>query len=92
MKKILVALISIILVPFSITNFFYDCKIKKINSGIIINKEKEDKIVRVLRGNTVEKIKIEDYLVGVVSSEVPVSFEKEAIKAITDIFFIGIQR
>ena len=81
MKKILVALISIILVPFSITNFFYDCKIKKINSGIIINKEKEDKIVRVLRGNTVEKIKIEDYLVGVVSSEVPVSFEKEAIKA-----------
>ena len=81
MKKILVVLISIILVPFSITNFFYDYKIKKITSGIIINKEKEDKKVRILRGNTVENINMEDYLVGVVSSEVPVSFEKEAIKA-----------
>ena len=81
MKKILVVLLSIILVPLSITNFFYDYKIKNINFGIITNKEKEDKLVRVLRGNTVEKIKIEDYLVGVVSSEVPVSFEKEAIKA-----------
>jgi len=29
----------------------------------------------------VEKINLEDYLVGVVSGEVPVSFEKEAIKA-----------
>ena len=28
-----------------------------------------------------EKINLEDYLVGVVSGEVPVSFEKEAIKA-----------
>lgn len=81
MKKILVVLISIILVPFSITNFFYDYKIKNITSGIITNKEKEEQKVRVLRGNTVENINIEDYLVGVVSSEVPVSFEKEAIKA-----------
>ena len=81
MKKILVVLMSIIIVPFSITNFFYDYKIKKVTSGLIINKEKEDKIVRVLRNNTVENIELEDYLVGVVSSEVPPSFEKEAIKA-----------
>ena len=30
--------------------------------------------------NTVEKINLEDYLVGVVSSEVPIYFEKEALK------------
>lgn len=82
MKRILVVLMSIILVPFSITNFFYDYKVKKIVSGIITNKE--ETIIRVLRSNnTVENLPIEDYLVGVVSSEVPVSFEKEAIKAQT---------
>ena len=64
MKKILVVLMSIIIVPFSITNFFYDYKIKKVTSGLIINKEKEDKIVRVLRNNTVENIELEDYLLS----------------------------
>ena len=82
MKKILVVLISIVFIPFSITNFFYDYKIKKINVGIITNKQKKETIIRVLRSNnTVEKINIEDYLIGVVSSEVPVYFEEEAIKA-----------
>ena len=81
MKKILVVLISIILVPFSITSFFYDVKIKKLTYGIITNKE-EEKTIRVLRkNNNIETIPIEEYLVGVVSSEVPVTFEKEAIKA-----------
>ncbi|MBQ9024729.1 MAG: stage II sporulation protein D [Bacilli bacterium] len=81
MKKILVVLMSIVLVPFSITNFFYDYKINKVVSGIITNKEKET-IIRILRSNnTVENLPIEEYLIGVVSSEVPVSFEKEAIKA-----------
>ena len=82
MKKILVVLISIILVPFSITSFFYNVKIKKLTYGIITNKEKEEKNIRVLRkNNNIETIPIEEYLIGVVSSEVPVSFEKEAIKA-----------
>ena len=81
MKKILVVLMSIVLVPFSITNFFYDYKINKVVSGIITNKEKET-IIRILRSNnTVENLPIEEYLIGLVSSEVPVSFEKEAIKA-----------
>ena len=84
MKKILVVLMSIIIVPFSITNFFYDYKIKKIIIGTITKEETKDKIIRVLRkDNNIESIPLEDYLMGVVPSEVPVSFEKEAIKAQT---------
>ena len=80
MKKILVVLISIIVIPLSITNFFYEYKVKKISTGFITNKK--ETIVRVLKSdNTVENIDLEDYLVGVVSAEVPVSFEEEAIKA-----------
>ena len=84
MKKILVVLMSIIIVPFSITNFFYDYKIKKIIIGTITKEETKDKIIRVLRkDNNIESIFLEEYLMGVVPSEVPVSFEKEAIKAQT---------
>ena len=84
MKKILVALISIILVPFSITNFFYDYKEKYIKYGIINNEKEEKKEIRVLRSSgNIEKMDLENYLIGVVSSEVPTSFEKEAIKAQT---------
>ena len=84
MKRILVVLISIIVVPLSITNFFYDYKVKKM--GIVTNivekqEAKEEKIIRVLRGETIENIPLEEYLVGVVSSEVPVYFEEEALKA-----------
>ncbi len=80
MKRILVVLISIIFIPFSITNFFYRYNYKKISTGFINNKK--DIIVRVLRSNnTVENINLEDYLIGVVSAEVPASFEEEAIKA-----------
>ena len=83
MKKILVVLISIILVPLSITNFFYEYKEKYVKYGIITNKSKSKKVdIRVLRSNgNIEKIDLEKYLIGVVSSEVPTSFEKEAIKA-----------
>ena len=80
MKKILVVLISIVIVPLSITNFFNEYKIKKISTGFIT--KKEETTIRVHRkDNTVENMNIEDYLVGVVSAEVPVSFEKEALKA-----------
>ena len=83
MKKILVVLISMILVPLSITNFFYEYKEKYVKYGIITNKSKSKKVdIRVLRSNgNIEKIDLEKYLIGVVSSEVPTSFEKEAIKA-----------
>lgn len=71
-------ILSIVLVPFVVTNFFYEYK--KVKFGFITNKD--DVFVRVLKkDNTVENLELEDYLVGVVSSEVPVYFEKEAIKA-----------
>lgn len=80
MKKIAVIIISVIFIPFIITSFFYEYKLQHIQSGF--NSNKDETIVRVLtKNNTVEKINLEDYLVGVVSGEVPVSFEKEAIKA-----------
>jgi len=84
MKKILVVLISSIIVPLSITNFFYDYKINKVITGIVTNNIKNETKIRVLRSNnSIETIPIEDYLVGVVSSEMPISFEKEALKAQT---------
>ena len=84
MKKILVVLISIILVPLSITNFFYDYKIQKAITGFISNKQETKVNIRVLRNNSsVETMPIEEYLIGVVSAEVPASFEEEALKAQT---------
>ncbi len=80
MKRIVVIIISVIFIPFIITSFFYEYKLQHIQSGF--NSNKDETVVRVLtKNNTVEKINLEDYLVGVVSGEVPVSFEKEAIKA-----------
>lgn len=80
MKKIIVIFISIIFIPFIITSFFYEYNIKKIISGF--NSNKEEQKVRVLKkDNTIEEINLEEYLIGVVSSEVPIYFEKEAIKA-----------
>ena len=80
MKKIAVIIISVIFIPFIITSFFYEYKLQHIQSGF--NSNKDETVVRVLtKNNTVEKINLEDYLIGVVSGEVPVSFEKEAIKA-----------
>ena len=80
MKKIVVIIISVIFIPFIITSFFYEYKVQHIKFGF--NSNKDETVVRVLtKNNTVEKINLEDYLVGVVSGEVPVSFEKEAIKA-----------
>ena len=84
MKKILVVLISIIIVPFCITNFFYVYKETKIESNLVMKKEekKKETTIRVLRSNEeIETINLEEYLIGVVASEVPVTFEKEALKA-----------
>ena len=67
-------------IPFCIIHFFYEYNVKIILSGF--NTNKNEQLVRVKRSNgNIETMDIEDYLVGVVSSEVPVSFEEEAIKA-----------
>lgn len=80
MKKIIALVIIIVSIPGFIIHFFYDYNIKTIISGFNTNKNEEK--IRIKRSNgNIETMNLEDYLVGVVSSEVPVSFEKEAIKA-----------
>lgn len=80
MKKIIALVIIIVSIPGFIIHFFYDYNIKSIISGFNTNKNEQQIRVKRSDGN-IETMNIEDYLVGVVSSEVPVSFEKEAIKA-----------
>lgn len=80
MKKILCLIVVIVSIPSLIINFFYTYDVKNILSGFILNKNNVN--VRVLKSdNSVESINLEDYLVGVVSGEVPVNFEEEALKA-----------
>ena len=75
-KKILLFSILIIFVPFIIVNIF----IKK--EEIIFNYT-SNKIVRVKKEDTGEIIKVplEEYVYGVVSSEMQASFSEEALKA-----------
>ena len=80
MKKILCFIVVIVSIPSLVINFFYTYDVKDILSGFILNKK--DVKVRVLKSdNKVDCINLEDYLVGVVSGEVPVYFENEALKA-----------
>ena len=66
----------IIFIPFIIVNLF----IKKEEISFNFN---SNSIVRVYRSNydRIDRIPIEEYIVGVVSGEVPVSFDIEALKA-----------
>ena len=75
-KKILFFSFLIIFVPFIIVNLF----IKK--EEITFNYT-SNKIVRVKKEDTGEIIKVplEEYVYGVVSSEMPASFNEEALKA-----------
>ena len=87
MKKLLVLMMIVVSIPIMVINFFYSFTSTKFITGFISNKLKEknteNKVnIRVLKeDNTVENIDLEEYLIGVVSSEVPVSFEDEALKA-----------
>ena len=47
----------------------------------IIKEDKVDQLVTVFRTSSEVVIPLEEYLIGVVASEMPVSFEKEALKA-----------
>lgn len=84
------------LIPIIFTRKFEDNKQTSSTSEHINNKEentqkvdetsydyKKYNIVKVLhtKNNNVEEMKLDEYLYGVVSAEMPVSFEKEALKA-----------
>lgn len=78
MKKVILITILIITIPFLIVNFFnIDTKNEiKLNYG-------SNTIIRVKRlatGN-IEYLPFEEYIVGVLAGEMPIYFEKEALKA-----------
>lgn len=75
-KKILLFSLLIFLIPYLIVNVF-------IRDDEISFNFNSNSVVRVYREklDRVDKVPIEEYVVGVLSGEVPVSFEIEALKA-----------
>ncbi len=81
MKKIILMIIVLIIIPFFVVNFYnYDMEYdeKTINLKYI-----SSIFVRVKRVNKdrIDNVMLEDYVVGVVAGEMPVSFDMEALKA-----------
>lgn len=79
MKKFLIFTLIIVLIPFLIVGLENYQEIKlKIKYGIVDNK-----VIRVKRvnKNRIDSVLLEDYVMGVVSGEMPISFNEEALKA-----------
>ena len=77
MKKFIIFILLIILIPLVIS---------KINTNLMEHKKYgsyNNKYVRVKRvnKNRIDKILLEEYVIGVVAGEMPASFNKEALKA-----------
>ena len=84
MRKLLVFVVFVVSIPVMVINFFYSYNDFSLDSGFIRNKIDKDVFIRVKRENgNIETINLEDYLIGVVPSESPLSFEDEALKAQT---------
>lgn len=68
----------IIFIPFLIVNFYRTPKVKEIKLNYVSNY-----FIRVKRVNSgnIESIPFEKYIVGVLAGEMPIYFEKEALKA-----------
>lgn len=77
MKKLIFSTLLIIFIPYLIISFF----IKE--SEEIQFKYMSNMTIRIKRSQTgvIDVVPIEEYIVGVVSGEVPISFEMEALKA-----------
>ena len=85
MKRLLFFIFLIFLIPIINISIFFNYNLNT-KSGFINNNNNNNNNnninVRVLKSdNSIENIDLEEYLIGVVSSEVPVSFEDEALKA-----------
>ena len=97
MKKILIYILILICICFSIPIIFTTEFSKRISTNVVQNKESDEKntikestynyekynTIKLLHKDTnkVEKINLDEYLYGVVSAEMPASFEEEALKA-----------
>lgn len=77
MKKIIIFIILLIFIPFFIVKI-YNKNYKEIELHYI-----NTKYIRVKRNQTseIEKIPLEEYIVGVLAGEMPIDFELEALKA-----------
>ena len=76
MKKLIVVTLLVILVPFLFVKIFIkidNIKFKYMTNNMI--RVKDEKI------NQIKEIPFEDYIKGVVAAEMPITFEKEALKA-----------
>lgn len=76
MKKMIITMIFIILIPYIVTTIFI--KDENIKFSVVSNQ-----IVRVKKTSNGEIINVplEDYVVHVLAGEMPITFEKEALKA-----------
>lgn len=76
MKKVIIVILSIILIPYLVVTLFI--KDENIKFSIVSNQ-----IVRVKREkeNTIINVPLEEYVVHVLAGEMPASFEEEALKA-----------
>ena len=78
MKKLLFFTLLLIFIPFFIVNFLEINKIEEIKINYVSNMNVR---VKQLKTDTVINVPLEEYVVGVLAGEMPISFEKEALKA-----------
>lgn len=78
MKKIIIFTLIIIFIPFFIIAIYNLNKVEEIELNYINN---ETIRVKRLKTDTIETIPLESYIVGVLAGEMPIYFEKEALKA-----------
>lgn len=81
MKKLIIFTVVLIIIPFFMVTFIkvdYKEELKEIELNYV-----SSVVVRVFREktDTIDNVMLEEYVVGVVASEMPVSFDIEALKA-----------
>ena len=74
MKKIIIIFCLIILVPYIIVTLFVNINTQKFYFIKDVN-------VRIKRNENIVEVPLEEYIIGVVSAEMPASFNIEALKA-----------
>ena len=80
MKRIIIMTVVVVSIPFFVVSFWKEESEKSL--GGISLKYLNGVVVRVKRSDgKIEKVPLEEYVVGVVSGEMPASFEVEALKA-----------
>lgn len=77
MKQLFVLTMLFVVIPFFVVTFFIKPEKEKkieVNNSIMVRIKREDT-------NTIEKVELEKYVMGVIAGEMPISFDMEALKA-----------